>query len=85
MLIQILQGLIVVLIGLFLVVFSRQLIDFFGRITWIEVHLGPAQSYTVMKALGLLIMVIGVLWAGGTMQILIIKLVKFVRFLMGIE
>jgi hypothetical protein len=82
---QILQGFIVFGIGLFVLVFSRQLVDFFGRIDWVENHLGPTQSYTIVKLIGLLVMLVGILWAGGTMQIIILKIAKFVKFLMGVK
>lgn len=82
MLLQIIQGLIVVFIGVFILIFWRQITDFFGRNEWIEKHLGPTYTYNMWKFIGILAIICGLLWAGGTMQKIIIKIAEFVKKLL---
>lgn len=71
---QIVAGILIVIVGYFLVAKSEWLLNNFGRIAWFEQHLGiEGGTRLFYKLLGILIIVMGFMYATGMLQALIKK------------
>lgn len=68
---QIISGVIGMLIGFGLIVWSEQIVDMFGRFGWAEEHLGRASSYGFMKFLGIIVMILSLMFMTGDLYALI--------------
>jgi len=62
-------GLVATGIGLVLVVRTRKVVLQVGYINWAEAHLGGGGTYYFIKLLGLLVMVLGILFAFGIIKV----------------
>lgn len=65
---RILMGSIGVLIGILFVVFTNPIVDFTGRNSWAENFLGGAGTYTLVKVLGIIIIILSFFYITGTLQ-----------------
>jgi hypothetical protein len=62
---NILYGILWIIGGILVVVYSSPIVKTFGHIDWAERYLGPAGSYTAWKIIGLIAIIFGVLTLRG--------------------
>lgn len=65
---QVLVGLAGVGIGVFLVIKSRSIKNFFGNVAWAEEHIGPGGTDSLWKLVGVAIIILSFLWMVGSTQ-----------------
>jgi hypothetical protein len=62
---RIIIGIVFVVAGLLLVIFSRYIFDNFGRLPWAEDKLGPTGTLSLMRIVGALSILLGFfIWTG---------------------
>ena len=64
MITQIIIGIIMVLVGILIVVFSEQIFNFTGSIGFVENHF-PGNSRAFIKLMGILLVLLGVMTFSG--------------------
>lgn len=65
---QVLAGLAGVGIGVFLVIKSRSIKNFFGNVAWAEEHIGQGGTDSLWKLIGVAIIILSFLWMAGNTQ-----------------
>jgi len=74
---EITVGVIGMVIGFLMIIYARPIIDFAGRIGWVEEYLGPARSYSFFKFLGLVVIILSLLLATGVLYEFLRKLITY--------
>ena len=70
---QIIQGILGMALGFAIVVFRVKIKDITGNIAFAERYLGTGGTWTFLWMLGLVIFIVSLMWATGSMQDLLIK------------
>jgi hypothetical protein len=58
-------GTILVIVGTLMVIFARKIFNAFGRIPWAEEHIGPTGTLSLIRIVGIVLILVGFfLWTG---------------------
>ena len=61
----ILIGLTMIVLGVLFVKYTFNIVNMTGRQDWIEKYTGGGSTYGVFKIFGVLLVIVGILWATG--------------------
>jgi hypothetical protein len=75
---QILQGLLGMILGIGTLVFRPKIKDFTGDIAFAEQYLGSGGTWTLLLFIGIAIFLGSLMWATGTLQSLFLE--NFAKF-----
>ncbi|OGE81578.1 MAG: hypothetical protein A3H72_03105 [Candidatus Doudnabacteria bacterium RIFCSPLOWO2_02_FULL_48_8] len=56
-------GMVWVVIGFLLIRYNYLLVGFFGHVPWAEQHIGGGGTYTLYKIVGVIVIILGMLYA----------------------
>jgi hypothetical protein len=62
---QILVGIIGIVVGIVLVIYSRKLVEWFGTMATAERYLGYGGTYTALRIIGIFLVIIFLLYMTG--------------------
>jgi hypothetical protein len=62
---QIIVGIIGIIIGIILVIYARKLVEWFGTMATAERYLGYGGTYTALRIIGVILVVIFLLYMTG--------------------
>ncbi len=60
-------------LGLYIIVYTKQVGDVTGEFEFVERFMGPGRTYSFLKFLGLLMIIIPFMWMFGGLEDLIVK------------
>lgn len=65
MLIKIIVSFVVISLGFVMVVYTRQIVDFTGANWFVENNVGPGQTYSFVKIIGALLILLSIVYLFG--------------------
>lgn len=80
MLTRIIWGLITVAVGFIFVTYARKLVGWFGTMATAERYLGFGGTYTALRIIGTIFIVIGVLVATNLLNLAVLNILRAIGF-----
>jgi uncharacterized protein YjeT (DUF2065 family) len=80
MLSRITWGLVTIAIGFVFVIYARKLVEWFGTMATAEKYLGYGGTYTALRIIGMLAIVIGALVTTGLLNVAVLSIIRAVGF-----